>query len=195
MGKSLKIEPRTDRFIQEYDRLEKEDKMPGHAELAKIIGVNTIRTITEILGRRQNIQPESWLKFKSHFGIPEIQKNTDFSTTGPTWQEYVRAIQAQLEEKDARINDLKEEKEARIRSLEKEKDNYLRLLESNLIGIGEKQLDIEAQLRGAIRREAERFVRDDQKLTKKELDTISRYAANARGLGQPKDIPAHGDRG
>ena len=77
MGKSLKIEPRTTRFIEEYKRLEGESKLPSHAELAAILGIKSKTTISEILGLRQNIQPTSWLKFKEHFKIADIQNSTE----------------------------------------------------------------------------------------------------------------------
>ena len=64
-----KVEERTKRFIAEYERLSKQKDFPTHESLAVIIGANGKNTITEILGKRQNIQPEQWDKFRLHFGL------------------------------------------------------------------------------------------------------------------------------
>jgi hypothetical protein len=64
-----KIEERTKDFITEYERLSKREDFPTHDVLASIIGAKGKGTITEILGKRQNIQPDQWEKFKLHFGI------------------------------------------------------------------------------------------------------------------------------
>lgn len=74
MASLKKIEERTERFIAEYDRLSNKKGFPTHDNLAIIIGAKGGNTITEILGKRQNIQPEQWEKFAAHFGI-----NTDKS--------------------------------------------------------------------------------------------------------------------
>jgi hypothetical protein len=67
---SLKhVEDRTIQFISEYQRLSKAKDFPTHEKLAEIIGANGGNTITEILGKRQNIKPEQWKSFKKHFKI------------------------------------------------------------------------------------------------------------------------------
>ena len=77
MAKARKIEPRTEDFIAAYKRLDQDKLLPSNVDLAGIIGVGK-STITEILGRRQNIQPEGWEKFKKHFGL---NGNTEISVS------------------------------------------------------------------------------------------------------------------
>lgn len=69
MASLKKVEERTKRFIAEYQRLSNNKDFPTHESLAVIIGAKGGNTITEILGERQNIQPEQWKKFALHFGI------------------------------------------------------------------------------------------------------------------------------
>lgn len=69
MASLKKVEERTKRFIAEYERLSKGNDFPTHETLAIIIGAKGKNTITEILGKRQNIQPDQWDKFATHFGI------------------------------------------------------------------------------------------------------------------------------
>lgn len=83
MGKTRKIEPRTKRFAELHKELSDQKKMITHAELAKVLGFNTKRSITEILKRRQNIDQDQWERFKIRFDIKEqdpgpeneVQKN------------------------------------------------------------------------------------------------------------------------
>lgn len=69
MASLKKVEDRTEQFIAEYERLSKSKDFPTHDNLAIIIGAKGKNTITEILGKRQNIQPKQWEKFIHHFGI------------------------------------------------------------------------------------------------------------------------------
>lgn len=74
MASIKKVEDRTNHFIAEYKRLSSRKDFPTHENLAVIIGAKGGNTITEILGKRQNIQPEQWDKFVAHFGL-----NTEIS--------------------------------------------------------------------------------------------------------------------
>lgn len=69
MASIKNVEDRTLQFITEYQRLSKVKGFPTHEKLAEIIGANGGNTITEILGKRQNIQPEQWKAFKKYFKI------------------------------------------------------------------------------------------------------------------------------
>lgn len=69
MAELKKIEERTLQFIEAHAKLKGYNKMVTHEELAKIIGAESKSTISEILGKRQNIQPEQWILFKAHFKI------------------------------------------------------------------------------------------------------------------------------
>lgn len=69
MASIKNVEDRTLQFITEYQRLSKVKGFPTHEKLAEIIGANGGNTITEILGKRQNIKPEQWIAFKNYFKI------------------------------------------------------------------------------------------------------------------------------
>ncbi len=71
MAKSIKIEPRTERFIQLYNSLNDRGLMPSNIKLAGILGINSPQSITEITKRRLNIQPEPWKRFLDYFNITE----------------------------------------------------------------------------------------------------------------------------
>lgn len=79
MAKAKKIERRTERFIDVYNMLDGQNKLPTNAELATIMGIKSKSTVSEILAKRQNIQPESWEKFKKHFKIPDSEDNSENS--------------------------------------------------------------------------------------------------------------------
>ena len=69
MAAIKKIEERTKQFIDYHALLKKSNRMVTHEELAKIIGVESKTTISEILGKRQNIQPDQWEAFRTFFKI------------------------------------------------------------------------------------------------------------------------------
>lgn len=69
MAAIKKIEERTRQFIDCHTKLKRSNQMVTHEELAKIIGVESKTTISEILGKRQNIQPDQWEAFRKHFKI------------------------------------------------------------------------------------------------------------------------------
>lgn len=69
MAELKKIEERTLQFIEAHAQLKGANKMVTHEELAKIIGVESKTTISEILKKRQNIQPDQWKSFKDYFKI------------------------------------------------------------------------------------------------------------------------------
>ena len=73
MGKLLKVEKRTKDFIAALEYLKKNKKMPTNLELARVLGVKNISTISEIKAERQNIQPASWENFKKEYNsdLPE----------------------------------------------------------------------------------------------------------------------------
>jgi len=189
-----KIEERTLKFIGAIEHLRKEGKLPGYGELGVIMGIKSRSTISEILAKRQNIQPDSWEKFKTHFGFTEKSEISDreyFSAEhfrplvagskkermelgeGEVWNMYIK----ELQEKSQILKD-------QVQFLQ-------RVIESNLIEISSTQKDLQAQMVASVRRSAERFVNDDPKKTKAELDRISKYAAQVRVPGASKGIPAH----
>lgn len=92
MGKVKKIEDRTRWFIDEYDRLSKEGRLPSNVELAKILGIRSKSAITNILKGDQNIQPEHWEKFKAHFGLSNTLNNSKISERQPSPMELLAGL-------------------------------------------------------------------------------------------------------
>jgi hypothetical protein len=44
---------------------------PKNKDMATVMGMNSVSTISEILARRQNIQPEQWERFRKKYKISE----------------------------------------------------------------------------------------------------------------------------
>lgn len=96
MASIKKVEERTERFIAEYDRLSKRKDFPTHDNLAIIIGAKGGNTITEILGKRQNIQPGQWDKFVSYFGIgteKPVQQNDQDNDANNNQDKYLKLLE------------------------------------------------------------------------------------------------------
>ncbi len=125
MGKAVKIEPRTISFIRSLEMLKEKGKMPSNKELAEILGINSLSTISEIKAERQNIQPDSWEKFINHYKseFPELQKwklideykfMTDVESMalddgdGDYKLKYIQLLEKTLQEKDNRIKELEQ---------------------------------------------------------------------------------------
>lgn len=83
LAKIKKIEPRTLRFIEAYKILEAENKLPSNVELTGILGIKSKSTISEILSKRQNIQPQAWAKFIDHFKIKD-ENSSEISVSRDT---------------------------------------------------------------------------------------------------------------
>jgi SOS-response transcriptional repressor LexA len=59
----VKILPHTTRFIEVFNKLKADKKLPSNAELAEAMGMKSGNTLTEIKARRQNISLEQLQKF------------------------------------------------------------------------------------------------------------------------------------
>lgn len=92
MATLKKIEDRTNWFIKAYNKLEKERRLPSNVELATIMGMPSKSTVSNILKRQQNIQPEQWQKFKEHFEIEELLPNSESSEREPTMKELLAGL-------------------------------------------------------------------------------------------------------
>lgn len=87
MAQTIKIEQRTHDFNRIIRLLKAWNKLPPNAELARVIDVRNVSTISEIKAFRQNIQPDSWEKFKEAFKN-EISELSDLSeNSGNTLEE------------------------------------------------------------------------------------------------------------
>ena len=188
-----KIEQRTLKFIAIAEQLKKQGKLPGYGELGAIMGIKSKSTISEIMAKRQNIQPASWERFKTHFKVTE---HTDFPEQDAVFN-YGNTLGqvVQKPEKDGVDGDLYREKyiqelQEKSQILKDQVQFLQRVVESSLIEISSVQKDLQAQVMGSVRRSAERFANEDPKKTKAELDKISKYAAQVRFPGAAKGIPA-----
>lgn len=77
MARAATIEERTDLFIAEYERLTKNSELPDNKVLADQLGIKSPSTLSNILGRRQNIKHSAWKAFKEKYGLKEIQKSSE----------------------------------------------------------------------------------------------------------------------
>lgn len=92
MAKIKKIEDRTLWFIETYESLEKAGKLPTNTDLAKIMGMSSKSTITNILKKDQNIQPSQLDKFKKHFGYAVTREGSDKNEREPTAMEILAGL-------------------------------------------------------------------------------------------------------
>ena len=63
MAQAETIEDRTEKFISAYNMLKKKGLLPDNETLAAELGYKSDASISEILGRRQNIPPKKWALF------------------------------------------------------------------------------------------------------------------------------------
>lgn len=92
-----KLENRTLRFIEHYNRLNAEKKLPANVDLANILGIKSKSTISEIIAKRQNIQPDSWDKFKSYFGITDTEESTEKSVPRESFKSVGKEVNITLD--------------------------------------------------------------------------------------------------
>lgn len=95
MRTTIKIELRTELFIKALEQLDKVNKLPSNVELARILGIKSKSTITEIKARRQNIQPDKWELFKKHFN-KYLPDNSVPRETGDGSNQHVNDIDAAM---------------------------------------------------------------------------------------------------
>lgn len=146
MAKRIKIEARTISFIRSLQLLKERHKMPSNKDLAVIMGITSLSTISEIKAERQNIQPDSWFKFmqayKSEFPefIRELEKQKmikDFDRSGyHTFQEVLldkKYNEQQDQEKEKGATEFKEDDASYSKTiprlltmLEKAQDAYMK---------------------------------------------------------------------
>jgi hypothetical protein len=69
MAKAAVIETRTEDFIKHFKDLKSKGLISDNKEVADLLGYSAPSAISEILGRRQNIQPEQWEKFKKKYNV------------------------------------------------------------------------------------------------------------------------------
>lgn len=69
MAKATEIEKRTDDFIREFNRLKINGLIVNNEDVAEALGYSSGASISEILGRRQNIPGAKWKIFKEKYGI------------------------------------------------------------------------------------------------------------------------------
>lgn len=144
MAKISKIEDRTLKFIEAYNRLKESKEFPPNTELAKILHMSSKSTVSEILGKRQNIQPKQWEYFKSHFGIKDEISSSENSVS---------------REKDTH---------SRIKQLEEEIDYYKNQVLVNLDSVHKNVVMTRAELRSSIEYQVMKDAADDE-LVRQEL--------------------------
>lgn len=86
MARATTIEERTEKFISAYNRLKTNGLLPDNETLAKELGYKSDASISEILGRRQNIPPAKWLLFVAKWPEAEIKQPIPSDTSEATPQ-------------------------------------------------------------------------------------------------------------
>lgn len=92
MSKVKYIEDRTRWFIEEYNRLSEEKRLPSNVELARIMEINSKSAVTNILKGDQNIQPDQWEKFKAHFKVGNQPGGSNISEREPKPMELLAGL-------------------------------------------------------------------------------------------------------
>jgi hypothetical protein len=132
MAKAAIIEERTEQFIKSFNYLKDNGLINDNKEVAELFGYKSTSAISEILGRRTNIQPEMWEKFKKKYSIHSDVSESDFLK-----EEYRR-------EKLARI----EAEERERKGLEEDKAFFKELIRSSLAVILQKTEEMWARQKG-----------------------------------------------
>jgi len=78
MAKSAIIEDRTEKFIKHFNELKTNGIIADNKEVADLLGYKSTSAISEILGRRQNIQPDHWELFKKKYGLTSDNSEVEF---------------------------------------------------------------------------------------------------------------------
>lgn len=92
MSKLKKIEDRTYWFIDAYNKLQEDGRLPSNVELAEIMGMKSKSTVTNILKKEQNIQPNQWEKFSVHFSLDKSPNGSHKNEREPTAMELLAGL-------------------------------------------------------------------------------------------------------
>ena len=84
MAQATTIEERTEKFISIYNKLKDNGLLPDNETLARELGYKSDASISEILGRRQNIPPKKWALFLEKWRIAKdlAEASTELSEEG-----------------------------------------------------------------------------------------------------------------
>lgn len=134
MAKLKKIEARTNWFIDAYKKLENNQLLPSNTDLARLMQMNSKSTVTNILNREQNIQPEQWERFRDHFGLAD---GSEINEPDPTPMQ-ILAVMAEAFKAHARTMENIEKNMARADSQARVEVNLQRVF-GGVEAIGEQQ--------------------------------------------------------
>lgn len=98
-------------------------------------------------------------------------------------------MKALISDKEYTISDLIAEKDARVLDAKNNTEYLQGLLAFSLHDLSKNQKDMYAHLKGAIKRQAERYSKMDPDKVKAELGIISTYADEIRTAGEKEGIP------
>lgn len=187
MATIKKVEDRTKQFIIEYQRLSKDKDFPTHEKLAEIIGAKGGNTITEIIGKRQNIQPAQWAAFKKYFKIDteKAVEEDGNSKTKHTHNKDVHYIELRMADGETiqflpegkteitLFNALLKERDRVIDILVDEKEKFYNLLNSDLSDISKTTNLIFAMARTALQYHAHVASGGNDEREQELLDSLS----------------------
>jgi hypothetical protein len=160
VSKIKKIEPRTNWFITAYNKLADEGRLPSNVELAEIMDIPSKSTITNILKRDQNIQPDQWEKFKTHFKLEDGPQRSEKTESEPSMRELLGGLVEGFKAIAATMNRI-EGRVAQESSLIEIRDE-IRLIASRQKGTGDVLLHslerLEEKQSGELVREADKRI-------------------------------------
>lgn len=145
MGQVKEINPLTKKFLAAFEVLKEQGLIPPYDELMAITGIESKSTISNILAKKQNIQPGNWKRFSIHFGLSENSERNYF-------HEYIK------------------EKEGRRLDAEKRFDDIMGLLKSNLADLLRGQQIIYSFVRAGLEYQISVANNDDEQ--KEKVDQI-----------------------
>lgn len=187
MAKAIKIEPRTIEFAEYIVNQRKAGDFATNEEIARVIGVKSKTSITEILGKRSNIQPEQWKKFKTHFHYTSHGIGTEGTDNSVSRETHTEALIVSLKE---RIQEHKDRISEEKRILEKHNDFLQDIVKTNLTGLATGQRLIRAQVRAIHQWDAHMAAKGDPKKEESLLKQMGKRINDNFLESHEGDIPA-----
>lgn len=132
MAQSVKIEPLSNHFVNEFKRLQKVGKIGKLKEIAPLLGFKGSSGLSEILGGRSNIQPDQWETFRIMYNLSEFSDDdrnaTNSETNTPLLYDGSLTVRDLINEKEAR----RKESQERAVIAEREKERLMTIIEANI---------------------------------------------------------------
>lgn len=160
MGQVKTIEPLTERFLLELQRVESQGVK--RKDIAKAMGLSP-SSLSNISNREHNVQKDQWDKFRKEYGISEFSERNFL-------EEFLSEKEKVLQEKEAR----RIETEKRASQDGNRVDRLLNIVETNLIDISRTQQLLYAFARAALEFEISKASGEDENKVNELKDILSK---------------------